>query len=153
MFDTKRAAEYFIVAWCKEWTLTEYLKVVLERPKLCEFGQGEFQGVLDEACAAYPWLPKDYRAYPRTVRVVVGATYPKLSAWLFARNDDVARLKCAPQVEKLCCPEKPKPIFSDADRTEFKAARAGLRQATTSWRAARDAFKTNQRSAWNVCKA
>lgn len=153
MFDTKRAAEYFVVAWCKQWTLTEYLKVVLERQKLCEFGKDEFQGVLDEACAAYPWLPNDYRAYPRSVRVVVGTTYPKLSAWLFARDDDVSRLKCAAQIEKLRGPVTPTPMFREADREEFKAARREMRQATTSWRAARDAFKTNQRSAWNVCKA
>lgn len=156
MFTQKQAAEYFVVAWCRNWTLTEYLKVVLERPKLTT-GGGEpgdqFKEVVAEAVAAFPWLTDILPAYPRQVREYVGGAYPKLSAWLWSRESDVARLKCAEQIQKLRPPARMVGYVSAEDRDAMKRASKEERANTASWRLSRDSFKTHQRSAWNVCKA
>lgn len=147
MFDQKRAAEFLVVAWCKDWTLGKYLNCVLECPGE-ELGQ-----MVDRAVEAYPWLPTAWRAYKTPVRVFIGGAYPKLSRWLFSRPDDISRLQCAAQIQRLKHPKKYAAAVSDPDREEMIASKREEAASRASYRLSREAFKTNQRSAWSVCKA
>lgn len=148
MFDKKKAAEYFVVAWCKDWSIGQYLRVI----EVLVSDDVDWNDVEAKVNAAYPWMPRMSRQYGNSVRAFVGSAYPKLSAWLFSRATDIDRLKCANQIERLK-PPSALPKVSDSDRAEMKAAGKDERQATASYRLARASFKTHQRSAWNVCKA
>lgn len=146
MFDAHKAAEFFVVGWCKEWTLGQYLRYV------GALGDGDnFDDVVDKVTACYPWMPRLGRQYKNTIRSYVGSAYPKLSGWLFSRNTDIDRLKCAAQIEKLR-PAGRLPMVRDSDRAEMKEAGRDEKQASMSYRLSREAFKSHQRSAWNVCK-
>lgn len=147
MFDRKKAAEYFVVAWCKNWSMSQYLHTVTE----IDYG-GDLLPLLDMAVEEYPWLTKFGKAYKHSVREFVGGAYPKLNDWLWSRKDDLARLKCAAQVERLK-PAILRGFVRADDRAEMKASTRDLAAADAAYRASRDAFRTNQRSAWNVCKA
>lgn len=111
--------------------------------------------LITKAHAEYPWMPETKYMFTRgkKVRQFVGGHYPKLSAWLFDRPDDLSRLKCAVQVQRLKRPAKPVTLRASEDQREMRKARSDQRAASASYRLARDAFKSNQRSAWNVCKA
>lgn len=148
MFDSKKAADYLVVAWCKEWPLWQYLNAIMER----QLGEGDLTQAVNEASAAFPWLTTQVHAYKRNTREFVAGAYPKLNTWLWDRPDDISRLKCSSQIERLRCPDFLRGYVSANDRSELKQSKRVLRQATTSYRASRDAFKTHQRSAWNVCK-
>lgn len=151
MFDTKNAAEYFVVAWCKDWSIGQYLRVVGVLADGVD-GADDWRKIEAQVTELYPWMPSMARQYANSVRTFVGAAYPKLSAWLFSRASDIDRLKCAPQIERLKPPSKLAKV-SDKDRVEMKAATKDARQATDSYRLSRASFQTHQRSAWNVCKA
>lgn len=114
-------------------------------------GVKDWDALISEVLAIAPWMPVNGRHYRGGVRAFVGAMYPKLSAWLFARKDDRERLGCAQQLQKLRARMTAEKVRAE-DRKEMKAAHSALRATTTSYRANRDAFKTHQRSAWNVCK-
>lgn len=149
MFDTKNAAEYFVVGWCKDWSIGQYLRYV---GALTGDGDVDWTEIEAKVSDAYPWMPSMARQYTNSVRTFVGSAYPKLSAWLFSRATDIDRLKCAPQIERLKPPAKLAKV-SDSDRAEMKAAVKDERQSTASYRLSRAAFQTCQRSAWHVCKA
>lgn len=147
MLEQKKAAEYFVVAWCKDWSLGQYMNAVFEGMHYDELGDA-----VAVATAAYPWMPERFEHYGRPVREFVSRSYPKLNAWLWDRPDDLARLKCAEQVCKLR-PRATAGRVAESDRLDMAEASKAMKQSTTSYRASRDAFRTGQRSAWNVCKA
>lgn len=154
MLDKKQAAEYFIVGWCKDWSVMDYLRFVgVPMPAPNHIIEGKEWDAIEQLVSSnFPWMPKHARQYSTKIKTFVGCSYPKLSTWLFDRNSDVERLKCASQIEKLRSPERIKKV-SDQDRIEMKASSRDEKQASASYRLSRAAFQTNQRSAWNVCKA
>lgn len=149
MFDQKRAAEFLVVAWCKEWTLGEYLDAISEESVQHALSGGRLDGLREH----FPWLTVNFHAYSRGTREYVAAAFPKLSEWLWRQKDDVSRLKAAPQIERLKSPKVLRGYVNAEDRKELKDSYAALRQSSSSYRMSRDSFKTHQRSAWNVCKA
>lgn len=52
-FDRKKAAEYYVVAFVKNWSLRTYLNAI---------GNGE-EIPFDKAHEFYPWLPSDVRPF------------------------------------------------------------------------------------------
>lgn len=146
MFDVTKAADYYVLGWCKNWSLRQYLNVVLEKTSVDGFVT---PAEVDAAAAAFPWLPVAIWNYAnnRLIRAHTDDNYPKLSAWLHGRRDDLARLACAPQLLKL------------RDRGRCKATRPGPRKdkkfkhAMDTARIVSDIQKSTQRGAWNVCKA
>lgn len=149
MFDTKKAAEYFVVAWVKDWPLWQYIQTVTEtttRP-----GAAAFTQMVNEVAAAYPWLPVNSGNVGQGVRQAVGAYYPKLSAWLFSHEGKPDILSCAASIERLT-PASHRGYVSTADRKEMRDTSKAGHQATASYRISRDAYKTTRRSAWTTCK-
>lgn len=144
MFDKSRAADYYLVAWCKNWTLREYLNVVLERQSMSAWLD---QVDIDAAHAEMPWIPVNLGNYTggRKVRAHVEDAYPKLSAWLHSRPDDLKRLGCARQIEKLkdsgAIKASTKPKYLD----KYQAAMLGASVLAAK-------LNSHKRSNWNVCK-
>lgn len=156
MFDTQRAAEYFVVGWCKDWSMLDYLFTIFEAPIHKDDKTQRIGEMLSKAKENFPWLPANLALYVSgtRMRTFVGGSYPKLSGWLFQQESDVARLRCAAQIQRLKPPALKHALrkVADADRKEMRASSSAMRQAQSSYRLSRDAFKTHQRSAWNVCK-
>ena len=147
-FDAKKAAEFFVVAWCKDWPLGTYLRAI----GVGDRGERDWGEWIAEINGLYPWMPVVGWHYRHGARAFVGAAYPKLSAWLLSRKTNIDRLKCAPQIEKLKPPAHKLAMVQDSDRAEMKSASKDERQASASYKLSRASFKTHQRSAWNVCK-
>ena len=147
MFDAHKAAEFFVVGWCKDWTLGQYLRYV----EAIEGNDVDWDELVPKVIGCYSWMPTLGKQYKSTVRSFIGSAYPKLSAWMFSRKTDIERLKCAAQIEKLRPPLR-LAMVSDADRIEMKSATRDEKQASASYRLSRASFKTHQRSAWNTCK-
>lgn len=150
MFTQTKAADYFVVAWCKNWTLLDYINAILEGAP-----RESLQEAVELARTIAPWLPElhfNAGLFSQGVKEFVLRAYPSLSDWLWKQKADIDRLKCAGQLLKLKPPAKLRGRVTDEDRREMKSASRGERQASTSYRASRDAFKTHQRSAWSVCK-
>lgn len=126
----------------------QYLAAVNEKPIDREIDWPSF---IDETTSRLPWMPVSGHHYGLSVREFVGRMYPKLSAWLIAKDCDAARLRCADQLPKLKAKAKADKVSAE-DRKEMRAAGSDYRTAMSSYGISRDAFKTNQRSAWNVCK-
>lgn len=112
------------------------------------------------AASVLPFMPENLHWYIAnhgsgvTTRHFVADAFPKLSDFLWSAKDNEARLKTATQIAKLRAGTiKTTSRFSNAERNERKAIEWESRQASESYRMSREAFKTHQRGAWNVCKA
>lgn len=151
MFDRKKAAEYFVVAWVKDWPLWQYAAIISEVQDTSKLSREEFIKMMNEAREAYAWMPQVARQSKVGIRQLIGAGFPKLSAWLFAHSGSDKILLCAPQIEKLVWKHH-RGYVTDADRKEMVQTTRDEKQMTASYRISRDRFKTHQRSAWNVCK-
>ena len=152
MLDPVKAAEWLVIAWCKDWKLMRLLDVVADDASF-----GDVIGKGNAAHKAFPWMPAQPSAYFAgvSVRQFVGGAYPKLSAWLFARKDDVSRLRCVEQIAKLRDPGAcgSRRAVSLEDRAEMRGSSRDYRRSMASGRLLSDSAKTHNRSAWNVCKA
>jgi hypothetical protein len=91
MMDRKKAAEYFVVAWVKGWSLRMYLQVVAAGGAPIKY---------DAAQALYPWLPDEW-AFIRQhrCRSHLAESNRPLSDALWDCADNRARLALAPQIE------------------------------------------------------
>jgi hypothetical protein len=104
-----------------------------------------------EVCPFAPGWGKMQNRSP--VRAYFASEFPKLSEWLIAHEKDAAKLmSVAPQLMRLTSKGAKGRSISAEDGREVRKARKEMRHTTTVYRASRDAFKTHQRSAWNVCK-
>ena len=145
MFDRKKAAEWFVVAWCRNWNICQYMRVVTEtEAEPMFFTEQEVAA----AHLAFPWLPNDQGKYigRRLVRSEVEDNFPSLGAWLWGRPSDISRLACAPQIEKL---------------RNTGRMKAGVRPRGVIGKHAklmrtlgeeRSIKKSHTRSAWSTCK-
>ena len=153
MLSLEQAAKFFIVAWVKNWNLRMLLDTL-------DGSVGEVTDArIDALVSAFTFMPKDLHCYITNhgcglpVKQVVSSAFPKLNDALWNCSGDSARLALSAQVARIKTPDKlHHSRFSTLDRSEIANTRSKLRQTTTSYRASRDAFKSNQRSAWNVCK-
>lgn len=92
MLEQEKAAEYFIVAWIKSWSLQTYLKVCGEGERI-EWG---------DAHNIYRWLPDDPGFFMRNVYVkrYMDCAFPSLNNKLWDAPDNAARLKLANHILK-----------------------------------------------------
>jgi len=144
MFNKKQAAEFYVVAWCKNWTLKQYLNLIMER----DFASGWVEPEdIATATAAFPWIPTNSGCYigGRLVRAQVEDSYPKLSAWLHGRADDSKRLACAPEIEKLKDKGATKAVRPSGEARKYGNVMANAALISR-------AKQSQMRSAWNVCK-
>jgi hypothetical protein len=153
MLPIDQAAKFIVVAWVKDWGMRTLLETL-------DGATGDVtEGRLGEMADALPFMPTHLHWYIAnrgrgvSCRQFVADCYPRLADALWAANDNAARLKLAPQIERLKAGNvRASSRFSKSDMAEGATARREMRQAITSYRQSRDSFKTHQRSAWGVCK-
>lgn len=153
MLAPDQAAKYLVVAWVKDWTMRTLLETL-------DGAKGDItQSRVDAVAAALTFMPSHRhwylgnKGYGISARHFISDSFPRLSEALWAAKDHAKRLSFAPQIMRLNAGNATASSrFSKQDLAEDRKTESLLRQADTSYRASRDAFKTHKRSAWNVCK-
>ena len=152
MLTKEQAAKYAVVAWVKDWSLITLLSSIDSDPASARHVE---QPRVDAARAVAPFLPDDVWVYRRggSVRRFFADNFPGVSNALWDADSNEERFGLAQRIERLSGAGKEvRSRFTGNDLHEMRKTRQVLRQATTSYRASRDAFRSNKRSAWNVCK-
>lgn len=91
MMTHEKAADYFIVAWIKGWTIRRYFSCIME------MSDKEASTHWEEAHTLFPWLPY-WIAKGACVRPFVAIQYPILNTKLWDATDHKARLVLAPLI-------------------------------------------------------
>lgn len=91
LFSREKAAEYYVVAWVKDWRLRTYLDAI-------GFGNRPWE----EAHELFPWLPEKTFLYHKNMRIKAwtGTAMRRIQDLLFDAPDNKARLKVAKRIEK-----------------------------------------------------
>jgi hypothetical protein len=143
MMDRRKAAQYFIVAWVKDWSLLTYLQVLAEDGPRIEFA---------DAHSLYPWLGQwAFKGRRRTVRTYLAESNRPLSDALWDAADDRARLALAPQVEAFVFNGQSRGYINEARKSFYRTdaertKRSQLEQASIEDRHRRRGYH------WQVCK-
>lgn len=141
-----RCAEMLIVGFQKHWRLLDVLWSIGES---CQ-SEEDFKRIH----AKHPFLPDNEWLYYRPVRAYVADEWPKLNAFLLRHAGDPEKLlSVSSQVERLkssCM--RGKPIRASADTAEMRKATRDYGRQRLTHKLSMDAQRSNQRSAWNVCK-
>jgi hypothetical protein len=89
-FNREKAAQYYVVAWVKDWTIRMYLHAV-------GVGDNKFKEIHD----IYPWMAKDMMAYAKNMRIkpYTGYYMKPIQDKLFDADTNEQRLKIAGQIE------------------------------------------------------
>lgn len=90
-FDKQKAAEYFIVAWVKDWRMQTYLEAI------------GFDGDFEDVHELYPWMPTGknihYMIKNQLVRAWTALAMRSINDKLWDTDDNKKRLKLAKQIE------------------------------------------------------
>ena len=90
-FDKQKAAEYFIVAWVKDWRMQTYLDAI------------KFDGNYEDAHKLYPWMPTGknihYMIKNQLVRAWTALAMRSINDKLWDTEDNKKRLTLAKQIE------------------------------------------------------
>ena len=152
MLTKEQAAKYAVVAWVKDWSLITLLSAI---DGATASAKDVEQERIDAARVVAPFLPDDVWVYRRdgSVRRFFADNFPRISDALWDAASDAIRLKLSQKIERISGAGKVVGSrFATGDLQAMRKTRESLRQATTSYRASRVAFRSNGRSAWNVCK-
>lgn len=144
-FDRKKAAEYFIVAWVKDWKIRTYLDAI---------GAGDlhFEDIHD----VYPWMPPkellgfyimNTRIQTWSARSMYG-----IHSRLWDMADNRRRLSLASQVERFVSDVLVTPTQLRRDRREKAAARRDAQRSELSYRVSVELMRRGSGSHWNVVK-
>jgi hypothetical protein len=143
MMNRQKAAQYFIVAWIKDWRLSAYLDVLADGGPAIRY---------DQAHHFYRWLP-DTEPFERhfTVRAYLGECNRPLSDALLDARDDLARLALATRVEAFVFTERFR--YSDnLGRTIARDEQRRLHRNGLLIQEHREARQRRRGTHWQVCK-
>ena len=90
-FSREKAAQYYVVAWVKDWPIRTYLHAV------------GLKGVnFEDVHDIYPWMAKDLTPYMKNMRIKPHTGYymKPIQDKLFDANTNEQRLGLAKQIEK-----------------------------------------------------
>lgn len=137
-------AKWFVVGFTRCWTLSQVADAA---------GLGLHQEKdWDQAHKAYPFWP-EFWCSKTQVRAVVATEFPSLFRFLDSNAKNPEKLaKAIPQVAKLVSKGKNRRVVDAKEHRELYADRKKLNASTFSYKKSREAHKSHQRSAWNVCK-
>lgn len=143
MMNRKQAAQYFIVAWVKGWTLPTYLKVLADGGPRIPF---------DQAQALYPWLPGPWSFINHhDCRTHLAEANRPLSDALWDAADDRARLALAPKIEAFVFTGRRRG-YTAAVQRELGLHRSRLQRYNVLNEASIESMRRGAGHHWQVCK-
>lgn len=142
-----KAAEFMVVGFKRAWLLKEVAAAIGVDPH-----DDEQRAEMVKAC---PFMPAEYWHYKRPVRAFFAVEWPKMSDFMLKHEDAPQKLlSVVPALKKsVAAGVKHGTKRSKDDLAEMRATRREYRANAISYTASREAHRSNQRSAWNVCKA
>ena len=142
-----KAAEFMVVGFKRGWLLKEVAAAIGVDPY-----DDDQRAEMAKAC---PFMPAEYWHYKRPVRAFVAVEWPRMSDFMLKHEDAPQKLlSVLPALKKSAAlGVKHGTKRSKADLAEMRATRRDYRANAISYAASRESFKSNQRSAWGVCKA
>jgi hypothetical protein len=144
-FDRKKAAEYFIVAWVKDWRIRTYLEAI---------GAGEVN--FDDVHELYPWMPSGRNVH----RIIKNSAIKPWTAFamkaindkLYDAKDNKARLALAKQVENWDSAGVKVGTIHKQDLYERKKEIISHRQRALEHKVSVELMRRGSGKHWNVVK-
>ena len=144
-FDRKKAAEYLVVAWVKDWRIRTYLDAI-------GAGKTNFDDIHD----MYPWMPAhdNLHRYIKNsaVRPWVAFAMRAINNKLFDAKDDKARLALAKQIEHWDSTGATAGYAHKEAERERRRAIIQHRQTGLGHKASVEAMRRGSGTHWNVVK-
>lgn len=143
MFDKKKAAEYFVVAWVKDWRMKTYLSAIgaqdLDHDKIHDH---------------FPWMPIETHYYfvNQLIRAWTSMAMRPINDKLWNTDDNKKRLSLATQIENWSSDKK---NMSDRSRDEAKERRQEMKRYAANrlgYKLSVATMRRGQGTQWNVVK-
>lgn len=143
MFDKKKAAEYFVVAWVKDWRIQTYLEAI-----------GARQVDYDKIHDIFPWMPIESHMYFKNqlIRAWTSMAMKSINDKLWDTDDNKKRLALAKQIENWSSDKLRLSSLSSSEahdrrksKKEYAANRLGYKLSVATMR-------RGQGTQWNVVK-
>ncbi|MAL02058.1 MAG: hypothetical protein CL536_07935 [Alcaligenaceae bacterium] len=142
MFDKSKAAQYFVVAWVKDWSLRTFLTAVSDGENI----------KWSDAHKHYPWLPHDEGPFIRdtTVKRWTAEAMKSINDRFWDAVDNSARLGLADRVAKwnsAGAKMKVNPVRSKTKREQINLMRINAADSMS-----KQQMRRGSGHDWTVCK-
>lgn len=144
-FNREKAAQYYIVAWVKDWRMHVYLNAI---------GIGDMK--YDEIHALYPWLPPPNNTHMYfkncLIRAWTSVAMHDINNRLWDTDDNTKRLSLAKRVETWDSTGAKPGTIHNQDKQERRAARKQIRQSGLEYKVSISLMRKGNGHHWSVCK-
>lgn len=142
-FDKKKAAEYFVVAWVKNWRMQTYLAAI-------NASDIQYKDVHDQ----YPWMPVNLHFYFKNqlIRAWTNMSMKLINDKLWDNDDNKKRLSFAPMIERWNADKVVQTESHKQDADERKRALMQSRQTGLAYKSSVETMRRGSGHHWNVCK-
>ena len=143
MFDRKKAAEFFVVAWVKDWQIQTYLEAIGAKGK-----------PIEEITSAYPWMPSKMNYYRSAVyiRSIMSRYMRPINDALWDTKDDMAKLKFAKKISEWVSDKYIETKYDKEKRQELNKSYQAMAMTTTVNAMEIEKRRKSSGHHWNVCK-
>jgi hypothetical protein len=142
-FSREKAAQYYVVAWVKNWSIRMYLSAV-----------GIRGSRFYEVHEIYPWMTPDIAPYVKNMRIKIYAGYymKPIQDKLFDADTNEQRLKLAKQIEHWVSDTFVANTRHKKDTRERHKDDQEYRATMTIYKASVDAMRKGNGHDWNTVK-
>jgi len=142
-FDKKKAAEYFVVAWVKNWRVQTYLSAI-------NAADIQYKDVHDQ----YPWMPVNLHFYFKNqyIRAWTNMAMRVINDKLWDNDDNKKRLSFAPMIERWNADKVGQTESHKQDAYERKKFLMQNKKTKLGYAASVETMRRGSGHHWNVCK-
>ena len=143
LFDKKKAAEFFVVAWVKDWRFHTYLEAI-----------NAIEIRYKDVHKHYPWMPDETHFYyqDQMIRAWTGMAMRSINNRLWDTNDNKKRLSLAKQIENWTSDKVDQTTTEKQDYRDHKKALMQNRQSGLGHKVSVETMRRGSGHHWNVCK-
>lgn len=141
-FDKKKAAEFFIVAWVKDWRMKTYLQAI------------GFDGNFEDVHEIYPWMPDQRHFYikDQLIRAWTGMAMRAINDKLWDTEDNKKRLALAMQIENWDSDKVSKKTSERQDANQRRSYLMKNRQSGIQHKLSVETMRRGSGHHWGVVK-
>lgn len=142
-FDKNKAAEFYIVAWVKDWRFHTYLEAI-----------GAKDIKYEDVHTHYPWMPDNTHFYfkDQMIRAWTGMAMRAINNRLWDTDDNKKRLSLAKQIENWTSDTVIQSTSERQDLYEHRKALMQNRQIGLGHKASIETMRRGNGHHWNVVK-
>lgn len=142
-FDKKKAAEFYIVAWVKNWRFHTYLEAI-----------GAKDIKYEDVYKHYPWMPDKTHFYFKNqlIRIWTGMAMRDINHKLWDTEDNKKRLSLAKQIENWTADKVDRTTPQKKDSYEWRSTRRTDAKTKLGYAASVETMRRGSGHHWNVVK-